>query len=477
MVKRWFVAVIVTLTGVLILLLWLFAAPALWDYLHPTFPPTVVCQPADGSSVSGNQSGQPVVVAVVHASRYRERASIRFGATIPLGPQTTILCLLRPSDGSLVRRLDIGHGDYQFTRIVQVGDTWYLGGTNGSGLGTLCALDAQNGATRWCYANPASQSGEDAFASAISPDGRLVYIRTADAVYGLDAASGQQRWRIAFGRPTSVNAVLAVTSTAVATVGVTISASGVNPAQASMVGLSPSSGAVLWRRPLVIANPGYMQLVSDGAAFYVDGVSMQSAELSGRLYAVRASDGAVLWQTALHCAPARFSLTVDAGRVYYDDGGCTTDPAPIPWTFFAARASDGAVAWSLHGNPVDTGPLTASNGIVYITGAFGADTSVMTTTFSARRATDGALLWTTPLVHTGGGLVQGAFVVGGVVCQPEYGMGIDGYGVSDGALRWRACAPAFLPFSVSVGATKAPIIRPLWPTPFARLTATGAGSA
>jgi len=202
MLKRWFVALTVTLISMLILLLWLVAAPALWSYLHPTFPPTVVCQPVGGAATPGSQRGQPVVLAVVHASRYRETAGgIHIGATLPVGPQTTNLCALRPSDGVALARFDIGHGDDSFTRIVQVGATWYLSGTNsdttGNAWATLCAINAGNGATRWCFINPARESGEDAFAATLSAAGRLVYIRTPDMVYGLEAvvARAAQRGR------------------------------------------------------------------------------------------------------------------------------------------------------------------------------------------------------------------------------------------------------------------------------------------
>jgi len=484
--RRWFTLLSV-LSAVLIALVisacvfgWFVAWPALHSAPQHSYPATSVCQSPGSNSLTTDQHGQPVVVAVVHAYRYQHLVGGFRGQYTPTGPQTNVLCELRPRDGSLVRRLDIGLGDDLFYRLTQVGDTFFLSGYAGGASGDVsifCAINAQNGATRWCYT---LQAQGQLLAYVISPDGQTVSIRAPDTLVAFDAASGRQRWRIPLTMPFYVDTPLIQTSSGILTFTTTDS----HPTSSSLpiaVALAPATGAILWRRQLGIMGPGFLNIATDGAVAYVEFLSLDNAGAPDQVMALRAADGAIEWDVPLLC-PHAYTLFAAGGRLVYDEGCSVSGDggnSPIPLVVAAAQASTGVPAWrfSFTDKVLEAEAPAISDGVIYIADLFGSYTGKAALEIYALRVGDGKVLWkvSQPLTRILIGS-QALAVVNGVLCRTQYetnAMAIDGYSASTGALLWRVSYTGHERFADSTATP--PITRNLWPAQFARLTVVMGG--
>ena len=169
----------------------------------------------------------------------------------------------------------------------------------------LVALNRQTGVVAW------TSEVETTLAPVLSD--ATVLVAAAGQVAGLDAETGETRWRTPFER----TLVGGLTSSIGWLIGITESG--------DLVAFRAQDGALIWQRPLGTASR--YAPVSDGARAVV-------ALTDGRVVGVALGDGALLWERSLPGTLSAPTMTPD--RVFV--GSDTND-------FFALAPDSGDIRW------------------------------------------------------------------------------------------------------------------------------------
>jgi outer membrane protein assembly factor BamB len=251
---------------------------------------------------------------------------------------TIIMCILRASDGAMLRRYDlivygnvVGHGD----GLLYVDESAGKGG-----LFTLCAIHISDGIERWCQPQ---QNATDA----VTAGNGNVYALSDSAAQTLITALSERDGRIlwtssvmAESNPTN-HLLMTIGSGAIYTYQNIASTSPTSEVSGACA-LRASDGQRLWCYPL--AGQNITALVADENSLYA--TSGYSS-----IYAWNAASGSMRWQQQIVpplYADEATQLLVAHGMIFTDAFG--TDPANSPaelTKLYAARASDGHQLWSV----------------------------------------------------------------------------------------------------------------------------------
>jgi eukaryotic-like serine/threonine-protein kinase len=255
--------------------------------------------------------------------------------------------------------------------------------------GSLLALDASTGGTRWTY-------GAGSIVSSPAVANGVVYVGSENGnVYALSASTGAKLWTFTTGS--------SIESSATVANGVVYMGSDDHKVYA----LNASTGAKLWSFTTgdAAGGVGSSPAVANGVVY--------TSSADGHFYALNASTGAYQWSWAIDAPSA--SPAVANGVVYI---------AAQDGTIYALNAGTGARLWSFDTSTATTGGVFSSpavaNGVVYI----GADK------LYALNAGTGAQLWTFP---SGGGSPA---VANGVVYIAAQDSTIYALNAGTGELLW-----------------------------------------
>ncbi|WP_135854593.1 outer membrane protein assembly factor BamB family protein [Halorussus salinus] len=282
---------------------------------------------------------------------------------------------------------------------ILLGDTLYATG------GSLLALDAATGETRFSHAGAYRSSPARAPAEAYTTDTLAVATRrtvvglNADGGFGLfDREFGVERWR----GPRRNSALSVLYSVPPVAVGGTVYAA--MPNSRYVVALNASSGRERWR-----ASPGdelRRLAVRDGRVFAVN--------WPYRATAYDAATGELLWRTDLDEQMVLAPTATSEGVVVPDRTGVTL-----------LDAADGSVRWRAdHGGNATEGAAAVAEGTVYVQSSTGGR-------LHALALDTGEELWSAP------DFTEGTPVVAdGVVYGRNYDelVALD---AADGSVRWR----------------------------------------
>ena len=193
------------------------------------------------------------------------------------------------------------------------------------GNGTLYALNAADGATRWIF------SATHAIWSAPVPQGELLYVASLDHnLYTVRAADGQLVWSRDLGAalaggPAVVNDLVLI-----------------GTFDGRVVALDAAHGREVWTTQAKGWVWGAPVIVGESAIF---------GDLSGGLQAVELASGRTLWQVRLD-SPVRATPFAQAGLIYIGTEAGTA---------YALDAADGTIRWQqtvggkLYGDPLLAG--------------------------------------------------------------------------------------------------------------------------
>ncbi len=242
--------------------------------------------------------------------------------------------------------------------------TIYVGADPSSSLGSLVALNAQTGATRWTFQMGATYTTP-------VPDNGIVYTASQDGyAYAINMTTGKQVWR--FMRPAPVDGYPALAN------GIVYYTSDIGSVDA----LTASSGAHLWSFQM----PNSKDHLYSAPAVARGTVYFGAGGVDNGVYALDAATGKLRWHTPLSADAANGDATVVNGLVYVsaDDGA-----------LYAFDATTGALKWKYKTSLPLEGGATIANGVAYV----GSEDH----TLYALDATTGKLLWR----YTTGGAISG----------------------------------------------------------------------
>jgi outer membrane protein assembly factor BamB len=342
-------------------------------------------------------SGQPTLRWQVAAKGVTSSPTVAAGLVFVGGPRDGLLALDAATGAERWRAADVSPGLGDCVPVA-------AGLVYGGGHGAIAAFDVATGQERWRFA------GEERFFLVFAPvvvDG-VVYVGVLEplqdlaleemqegAVYALDAASGNVRWRYSTG-------VLSATDIAVAN-GIAYVATADDlgqGARATLFALDTATGQERWRlRPGDRArlNPP----VVAGGLVYVGGLAADLETGRGLIYALNAATGTERWRADL--SPRGTSPAAVADGVLYASAG---DRA-----VHALDAATGAERWRFAPADADRFSVSAApsvaDGVVYVSSNDG--------TLYALDDADGAERWRFALGTSGQGGYAIPAVVGGVV--------------------------------------------------------------
>jgi outer membrane protein assembly factor BamB len=357
---------------------------------------------------------------------------------------------LSASDGTT--RWRYATGVSAMPTIVPSGDLVYA--TNGAPTAgspkTLVALGAADGAVKWQARLPGSPSYGGGLPIQVA--GGVVYVPGADGILrALDGATGAERWRYTVG-----GGIATVT-----VAGTTVYAQ--NYLTGGLVALRAGDGALLWRYA-TDANVAMAPVATSGLVYV--------AESATTLAALNANTGAARWRADLtapylainlnSAAVAGTGLYVNAGHsIYALNAGtgalcwvapsCGQQATSVPLldgdtlyeTCFGGAPGPGSpVACAAFAVNAHTGAArwtTWLHGFVHVTPASLANglLYVNATQAQALRPESGAVAWRSPAQESQLGEV-GLVVAGGVVYTSLADGTVRALGASDGAPHWSA---------------------------------------
>ena len=279
-------------------------------------------------------------------------------------------------------------GDAQAVAVDPAGRTVFVTGYGpGHGSGTdyvTIAYNAATGSRLWLsrYNGPAS-SDDYAYAVAVSPDGRTVFVTGSSqggpaatagdyATVAYDAATGAQLWASRYSGPGSSEDV--ATSLAVAPDGATVYVTGGSGSDYATVGYDAATGAQQWVNRQQAGYARSIAVSPGGQAVFVTGTD-------GLVFATvgyDAATGAQQWVSHYNGAgrsgsrASSLAVSPGGGMVY------VTGAAALDYATVAYSAATGALRWArrYHG-PADSGARQVAVGprgrTVYVTGGIGRD--------------------------------------------------------------------------------------------------------
>lgn len=198
--------------------------------------------------------------------------------------------------------------------------------------GAFLALDAASGEERWRVADgvgSVSMHNDARKAPAVSPDGSAVHFAADEALYALDAADGTERWRVdvsSYMAPVADDA-LYVTCT-----------DGVRA-------YAPSDGSLLWERTFerdVDTTP----TVADGRVFV--------HHYPRCVRALDADTGETEWTVDLELPDRRTTLVADGDHLYVSVQSTVQEGAGVLDEIVALDPTDGTEEWRFSRRYVDT---------------------------------------------------------------------------------------------------------------------------
>jgi outer membrane protein assembly factor BamB len=289
--------------------------------------------------------------------------------------------------------------------------------------GTIRALDATTGATRWSYMRTAGVSSQDGYDGYATVSGDVVYVGSdSGALFALDSATGKLRWRMVWPMPSdTIYAAPAVDAGMVFV--------SVGGPDGGAYAFDAKTGKQVWYVSHILGCDS-VPLVANGVIYF-------GSQTTYTLTALDEKTGALRWQVGSSGVNAP---PVIAGGLIYIAGA--------DQIIRAYHVSDGTPAWTFQtggfaGNPlIPTGAAMAiSDGTLYAGSQGG--------TLYALNATTGKQLWS---VTVRSPIDQPpAFANGAVYINTESGK-VLAYRASDGALAWSYSAGA------NANITSAPVV-------------------
>lgn len=194
----------------------------------------------------------------------------------------------------------------------------------GTSQGELLALSTKDGSEQW----RARLGSEVLSVPRFTGDGKIIVHTLDDTLYGIEATTGKELWRIAY--PAPVLTLRGSSTPTLAPNGVIVGLSG-----GKLVKLDPRDGAPLWE--VIISRPSGRSELSRIADIDADpiliGNTVYVGSYNGDLAAVDAATGEVLW---------RRELSAHAGLAAEGTGLFVTDSRDQVW---GAEPSTGGGRW------------------------------------------------------------------------------------------------------------------------------------
>jgi outer membrane protein assembly factor BamB len=260
-----------------------------------------------------------------------------------------------------------------------------------TGLGTISALNASNGALLWQVTPPNSAFGGNDFTLVMG--GGAIYVPGGnDSVYAFSASTGKLLWNT----PVAGNSTQAQNSSVLGLAygdGVLYGSEAQNitqdnmttPPESAIFALNASTGALLWRTPAPdgqsFGAPQFANGMLFAVSFLNDGTSQPHVS------AYNAQTGAQLWRS--QPISGYSPLTVVNGTLYV--AGTDTTQAGIQSYLDALSTANGALLWR-YNSPGELITATISpvvvDGVLYITGNGAAGNFVL-----ALNASTGTTRW------------------------------------------------------------------------------------
>lgn len=296
-----------------------------------------------------------------------------------VGPNITI-CILRTSDGTLLRHYDLAvHGPIMGSGngllYVEKHD-----GTDGSAT-ALCAIQIDSGFTRWCQEKVANSLGVSV------ADGRVYAFskETQTVLTTLSESDGRVLWTtpIEAANATATNTSIAFgLETVYINIKLPATPSSTNSQKIRNVcALRATTGLKLWCQ--VIPQPYFNGMVASADALYVL-TSMMPAATQPEIFAYN-FDGTELWHTVLpqlYPATSLGHFFMAQGKIFLD----SLDPTSNTHLLTLVNPTDGSLVWSHSYSGRISSVLAGAK--LYTTSETG--------TIDALNPNDGKTLWSLP---------------------------------------------------------------------------------
>ena len=173
------------------------------------------------------------------------------------------------------------------------------------GDGILRALHRENGQEKW-----AVDMGEEWLTQPVLADGKLLVVSQSNALFALEAETGQKLWQHRKKQPSGFSVRGAFLP---AVLGSTVYQ---GFADGSLVALRLADGEVLWEKNTSPTGGTRFLDLDSGAAFSADGTHMYVASYKDGLFAIRTQTGDFVWNQRLNAATyvaLRGNLLLTAG--------------------------------------------------------------------------------------------------------------------------------------------------------------------
>jgi outer membrane protein assembly factor BamB len=245
------------------------------------------------------------------------------GSRIILGSRAGQVVALDRDTGSQIWSVPISGGVESDARFDAARNQVYVGSDDG----VFCAIDPQDGKTRWSYKAKGSLARQMEIGLA------LVYVASsANRVVALEATDGTQRWQYDRETPDGFT----IHGRAGPRLGGDVLYTGFDDGY--LVALGAKTGELRWARSLAGASDQFVD-VDTTPVLYADQVF--AASYSGGLYGLRAKDGDVLWHRTVEGVVA---ISAGTNRLYAasprDGLGALTMQGRAEWLQGLANAGD-----------------------------------------------------------------------------------------------------------------------------------------
>jgi outer membrane protein assembly factor BamB len=254
-------------------------------------------------AVSGRKLGRYAFSDPIEGSPAAARNLVLLGLTGSPG----VLLGYDVLEGAILWRKS--YGDIQGTPLVL-----HRHAIAGTLQGALVCVETSTGELLWKFDLPENSSYKGIRSSPAAESGIVVFGADDGALYGVDAESGTQRWKVLFGTPVAASPAIAH--------GIVVAADLRGMTRAASV----RDGKVLWQ--FAAGAPCYAPpLVTDSLAIV--------ATIQGSIHAVALSDGSLRWTSAVG-APVNAGAVVSGDYMYL---------GTLQREVIALRIATGEVAW------------------------------------------------------------------------------------------------------------------------------------